>query len=82
MGIKLHFLPSHLARFPDNLSNVSNEQEQGFHQGINDLEVCYQGRWDAIMLADYCWSIKRDNAGALHQKIRKKSDLWLMMFNS
>ena len=25
------------------------------------MEERYQGRWDAVMLADYCWSIKRDS---------------------
>ena len=65
MSIKLHFLHSHLARFPENLDDVSDEQGERFHQDISDMEVCYQGRWDATMLADYCWSIKRDDAGAL-----------------
>ena len=32
------------------------------------MEVRYYGCWDAIMLADYCWSIKRDNAGASHSR--------------
>ena len=30
------------------------------------MEVCYQGRWNAPMLADYCWSVKRDDAGVSH----------------
>ncbi|XP_077974510.1 uncharacterized protein LOC144430449 [Styela clava] len=66
MSIKLHFLHSHLARFPENLGDVSDEQGERFHQDISDMEVRYQGRWDSTMLADYCWSIKRDDAEAPH----------------
>ena len=63
MSIKLHFLLSHLARFPDfYLSNVSDEQGERFHQDISDMKVRYQSRWGAIMLAKYCRSIKRDDA--------------------
>ena len=62
ISIKLHFLHSHLARFPDYLSIVSDEQGERFHQDINDMKLHYQGRWDAIMLADYVRFIKRDDA--------------------
>ena len=68
MSIKLHFLHSHFARFPENLGVVSNEQKEHFHQDISDMEVCHQGCWDATMLADYCWSIKRNNARASHSR--------------
>ena len=44
MSIKLHFLHSHLACFPENLGDVSDEQGEHFHQDISDMEVCYQGR--------------------------------------
>ena len=68
MSIKLHFLHSHLACFPENLWDVSDEQGERFHQDISDMEVRYQGRWDAAMLADCCWSIKRDDAGASYSR--------------
>ena len=68
MSIKLHFLHSHLARFPENLGDVSDEQGERFHQNISDMEVRYQGCWDTTMLVDYCWSIKRDDAGASHSR--------------
>ena len=61
-------MPSHLARFPENLGDVSDEKGERFHQGISDMEVHYQGRWDATMLADCRWSIKRDDAGASHSR--------------
>ena len=64
MSIKLHYLHSQLARFSENLCDASDEQGECFHQNISNMEVRYQGRWNAIMLADYCWSIKRNDTGA------------------
>ena len=52
MSIKFHFLHSSLACFPDNLGDVSDEQGERFHEDISDMEVRYQDRWDATMLAD------------------------------
>ena len=43
MSIKLHFLHSHLACFPENLGDVSDEQGERFHQDISNMEVCYPG---------------------------------------
>jgi len=37
MSIKLLFLHSHLARFPENLGDVSDEQGERFHQDISDM---------------------------------------------
>ena len=44
MSIKLHFLHSHLSRFPENLGDLSDEQGERFHQEISNMEVRYQGR--------------------------------------
>ena len=60
MSIKVHFLFSHLDKFPDNLGAVNDEQGERFHQDLMAVEEPYQGRGDRHMLADYCWSIKRD----------------------
>ena len=68
MSIKLHFLHSHLSRFPENLGDLSDKQWEHFHQDISDMEVCYQGYWDVTMLADYCWSIKHNDARASHSR--------------
>ena len=68
MSIKLYFLYSHLDRFPENLGDLSDEQGEWFYQDISEMEVSYQGRWDAAMLADYCWLIKRDDAFAIHSR--------------
>jgi len=54
MSIKVHFLFSHLDRFPENLGDLSDEQGERFHQDISEMEVRYQGRRGAAMLADYC----------------------------
>jgi len=47
MSIKLHMLYSHLDRFTENLGDLSDEQGERFHQDISEMEVRYQGRWDA-----------------------------------
>ena len=60
MSIKLHFLNNHLDQFPDNLGAVSDEQGERFHQDLKIMEERYLGYRDKSMMADYCWSIKRN----------------------
>lgn len=60
MNLKLHFLDSHLDEFPENLGDFSEEQGERFHQDIKVMETRYQGKWDENMMADFCWSLKRD----------------------
>ena len=60
MSVKVHYLHSHLDFFPANLGHMSEEQGERFHQDIKTMETRYQGRWDYSMMADYCWSLKRD----------------------
>ena len=60
MSLKLHFLDSHLDKFPENLSDYSEEQEERFHQDMSEMEERYQGVWNEHMMSDYCWSMKRD----------------------
>lgn len=60
MNLKLHFLHSHINKFPDNLGDFSEEQGERFHQDIKEMERRYQGCWDINMMSDYCWSLKRD----------------------
>ena len=52
MSIKVHFLRGHLDFFPENLGALSDEQGERFHYDISEMEERYQGRWDALMLAD------------------------------
>ena len=72
MSIKVHFLHSHLDLFPENLGALSDEQEERFHQDISEMEERYEGRWEAVMLADYCWSIKRDSVDTHRRKSLKR----------
>jgi len=71
MSLKIHFLESHLNTFPENLGDVSEEHGERYHQGIMAVEKRYQGKWTSSMLADYCWTLKRDVPDA---KYRRKSD--------
>ncbi|XP_029927996.1 carcinoembryonic antigen-related cell adhesion molecule 5-like [Myripristis murdjan] len=73
MSIKMHYLFSHMDRFPENLGSMSDEQGERFHQDIKEMEARYQGRWDAVMMADYCWTLKRDIPAAEH--LRGKESL-------
>ena len=68
MSLKIHFLDSHLDFFPDNLCAVSDEHRERFHQDISALEKRYQGQRSARMLADYCWTMKRDVPDAKHRR--------------
>lgn len=68
MSIKMHFLSSHLDYFPDNCGELSEEQGERFHQDIRTMEDRYQGKWDVNMLADYCWSLKRDSTCVNHKR--------------
>ena len=68
MSIKMHFLFSHLDRFPENLGDLSEEQGERFHQDIRTMEERYQGRWNANMMADYCWSIQNKTDVSTHAR--------------
>jgi transcription elongation factor GreA-like protein len=68
MSLKLHFLASHLDYFPPNLVAVSEEQGERFHQDLKDVKRRYQERWNVNMMADYCWSIVRDDPSREHTR--------------
>ena len=76
MSIKVHFLFSHLDRFPDNLGDYSEEQGERFHQDIKTMEKRYQGRWDEHMTADYCWNLLRDCPKVSHKRKSYKRQLF------
>ncbi|UYV69535.1 hypothetical protein LAZ67_6003920 [Cordylochernes scorpioides] len=67
MSLKIYFLHSYLDFFPDNLSVVSDERGERFHQDISSMEMRYQDKWSPIMLADYCWTLKSDEQQAKSQ---------------
>jgi hypothetical protein len=60
MSLKIHFLESQLDFSPENLSKVSEEYSERFHQDITAMKKRYQAKWTSSMLADYCWTVKRD----------------------
>ena len=71
MCINLHYLFSHLGRFPDTLGDVSEEQGKRFHQAIKTMEPRYRGGWfDRHMMSDYCWNLMRDSN---QQNYKRKS---------
>lgn len=72
MSIKVHYLHSHLDRFPENLGDLSEEQGERFHQDIKTMEERYQGRWDNHMMADYCWNLERDCPDKVHSRVSNK----------
>ena len=60
ISLKIHFLESHLDFFQENLGEGSDEHGERFHQDIMTMEKWSQGNWTSSMLADYCWTLKRD----------------------
>lgn len=73
MSLKLHFLDSHLDKFPENLGDYSEEQGERFHQDIKEMERRYQGFWDVNMMSDYCWNLKRDTSVKHKRKALKRT---------
>ena len=72
ISVKMHYLFSHMDRFPENLGSMSDEQGERFHQDLKEMETRYQGHWDAVMIADYSWNLKRDLLAAEHSRSSKK----------
>ena len=72
MSIKVHFLHSYLGRFPENLGDVSDEQDGRFQEDIKVMEEQYRCRWDKKMMSDYCWCLKRDKPDSQHLRKSKK----------
>jgi hypothetical protein len=68
MSLKVHFLDSHLDFYPENLGAVSDEHGERFHQDIYNMEKRYRGKWSLSMLADYCWTLKRDVPLAIYSR--------------
>jgi hypothetical protein len=62
MSLKIHLLHSHLDFFPKNCGAVSDEHGEHFHQDVSSMEKRYQGKWNGVMHADYCWALARDAA--------------------
>jgi hypothetical protein len=39
---------------PENIGEMNEEKEEGFHQDIKKMERSYQVRWNVNMMGDYC----------------------------
>ena len=72
MNVKMPYLFSHMDRFPENQGSMSDELGERFHQDLKKMETRYQGRWNAIMMADYGWNLKRDLPAAEHSRSSKR----------
>jgi hypothetical protein len=68
MSLKIHLLESHLDLYPEKLGRVSDKHCERFHEGIVAMEKWYQGKWTSFILADYCWTLKRDVSDAEYQQ--------------
>ena len=71
-SLKLHFLHSHSDLFPGKLKSVSDEHGERFHQYIATIKKKYQDKWSTSSLADYCWSLIRDDPIKKHVRSRKR----------
>ena len=77
MSLKVHILDSHLDFFHKNMSDASDEHGEQFYQNISDSMLAdliknrYKGKWSVSMLADYCWSIQRDDLETPHKRRRR-----------
>ena len=60
--------PFTLVLLPRKLGDVSDEHGERFHQEIATMENRYKYKCKPNMMADYCWSLKRD----IHQVIKEK----------
>ena len=72
MSLKIHFLHSHLHFFPLSSGEISDEHGERLHQDIAAMEKRYQGKLNPSMLADYCWTLVRDDPAAEYKRLVKK----------
>jgi hypothetical protein len=70
-----HFLSSHLDFFPKNYGPVSEEHSERFHQDIAAMQGKYKGKWSPSMIADYCWTLRRDSPNSTFNGQAKKTRL-------
>ena len=71
MSLKVHFLESYLNFFHENLEDISDKHGKRFHQDIAMIDKTFKGKCSTGMLADYCWSIKRNTSELLHKQQRR-----------
>ena len=69
-SLKVQLVDSHLFLFAEDLEAVSNEHGERLHLCISTMERRYKGMWSPSVLADYCWTLRRD---VLQAKYSRKS---------
>jgi len=72
MSLKIHFLHLHLDFFPPNIGVVSDEHGERFHQNVMEIDRRYQGKWAKNILANFCWTMVRDNDDHLYKRQAKR----------
>ena len=55
MSLKIHFLMSHLDFLRPQMSNISDEPGERFHQTMLSIEHRYKERLNEHSLGDFCW---------------------------
>ena len=60
MSSNVRFVDCHLNLFLENFRTVNYEHGERFYQDISPKERQYRGKWTVSMLADYCWTLRRD----------------------
>ena len=71
ISLKVHFLNSNLPFFHENLGAVSNEHGEKFQQDIAVFEKQFKGKCSTGILAEYCWTLKRDKPEQEHKTRRR-----------
>ena len=63
---------------------MSDEHGERFHQDISSMEKRYKGKWSCAMLADYRWTLARDDPTVEYkrQATRKKNYVILFILNN
>lgn len=50
-----NFFYSHLDFFPKKLWRVNEETDKRLHQDMAIIKTRFKWKWNASMMADYCW---------------------------
>ena len=73
--LKYILIYSHLDCFHENLGTVTDAHWEMLHEDISVMKERYRGRWDDFMMADNCWTIRREKPTALHSRVSKKQKI-------
>ena len=71
MSLKNYLFFSHLDPFPDSLGAASVKKRR-FDHHIGVVKTRYRGRCDDVMMAGYCWSIRRAKPTASQSLVSMK----------